>query len=790
MSAELKKKLLESLAQQDDARALQALEKEAAKIASTLSTATAYDTIQHNLELLDSFAYRVPDEALAMITATLNRLDTITLGIPDVPYWSAENRQAFYSKDKLMIACLNVLNRIRYFKLADILPIFLKYQDHTAETVRKQVQDHLKTTASYNFELYEQYGLKPQQDILKSIQELTPDEQRRLLRSLVTLCTAILSPNIEGASSTYQTITLHSAAHPVTPELKAVRQDAIEILKKLYAHATTLDEKKSVLGGLNAASQHPKMGGSAPELLALLQDNGKDVLGFLEQIVPTEKELSFIQEIEHSTYWKYYHGHPDTQAAACRVKAQLDKNEDYQVFKVLIGFNGIFNAWCGDDDAEDTADKHVERAKQRRDARLQALLNDVHPETYPVWQRRILEWVNIKSNDSATFPYFGNFLQKTAEKNPTFVLQLLREHDAALQKFIIPLLLGLLQSAEKQAALAVRDTWLNEKKHLWALAKVCEHAPDFNIVFFKKLAHTAMAQDDTSVLSTAVSVIAAKVDTGGDAFVNTLFPDIIRKLTECASAAWVYEFWFRTERQKISAIMTEDTIDTVLQNCVYLPRIDYHAEYTLQDIAARFPLKIVELFRARLESGKTGDYEAVPYNLSEIPSVLEDAASDVTKTIRQWYNHKNATLKHESGRVLKILYPSFPDTLQTALLNLIEHGDDQDYLFVMDVLRNYDGDIKIQDVCAAIINALPTDSDCLKDIEYILYRTGTVSGEYGFVNAYQAKIAEIEPWLNNESPKIRSFTQSYIQTLEKMIESETERANEDIEKRKYRFGDT
>jgi len=766
------------------------LQTEATKIASTLSTATTYDIIQHNLELLDIFAYRVPDEALAMITATLNRLETITLKIPDDPYWSAESRQAFYSKDKLIIACLNVLNRIRYFKLADILPIFLKYQDHTAETVRKQVQDHLKTTASYNFELYEKLGLQPQQDILKIIQELTPDEQHRLLPSLVTLCTAILSPNIEGASSTYQAITLHSAAHPVTPELKTVRQDAIEILKKLYTRATTLDEKKSVLGGLNAASQYPKMGGSSPELLALLQDNGRDVLGFLEQIVSTERELFFIQEIEHSTYWKYYRGHRDTKAAACRVKARLDKNEEYQVFKVLIGFNGIFHAWCGDDDAEDTADKRVERAKQRRDARLQALLNDVHPETYPVWQRRILEWVNIKSRDLATFPYFVNFLQKTAEKNPTFVLQLLREHDAALQKFIAPLLLGLLQSTEKQAALAVRDTWLNEKKHLWALTKVCEHAPDFDIAFFKKLVHTAMAQDDTSVLSDAVSVIAAKVDTGGDTLVNTLFADIIRKLTECASAAWVYEFWFRAERQKISAIMTENTIDTVLQNCVYLPRIDYHAEYTLQDIAARFPLKIVDLFRARLESGKTGDYEAVPYNLSEIPSVLEDAASDVTKTIRQWYNHKNATLKHESGRVLKILYPSFPDTLQTALLNLIEHGDDQDYLFVMDVLRNYDGDIKIQDVCAALINALPIDSDYLNRIEYILYRTGVVSGEYGFVDAYKAKIAEIEPWLNNESPKIRSFTQSYIQTLENEIESETERANKDIEIRKYRFGDT
>ncbi|MFN7902621.1 MAG: hypothetical protein ACK5O1_07335 [Holosporales bacterium] len=789
MDASLLKSALIRFAESELPEAKDFLQTEAAKIKATLSTTTAYDTIQHNLELLDSFAYRVPDEAFAVITATLNCLETITLKIPDDPYWSAESRQAFYSSDKLMIACLNVLNRIRYFKLAEILPIFLQYQDHTAEPVRKQVQDHLETMASYDLALYEHYGLQPQQNILEVIQKLTPDEQHRFLPSLVTLCKAILSPNIEGASSTYQTITLHSGVHPVTPKLKAVRQDAIEILKKLYARATTLDEKKSVLGGLNAASQHPKMGGSAPELLELLQDNGKDVLGFLEQIVPTERELSFIQEIEHSTYWKYYHGHRDTKAAACRVKAQLDKNEEYQAFKVLIGFHGIFHPWCGDDDAKNTIDNKVELAKQRRDARLEELLNDVHPETYPVWQRRILEWVKIESNDLATFPYFEKFLKKTAEKNPTFVLELLREHDAALQKFIIPLLLGLLQSAEKQAALAVRDTWLNEKKYLWELTKVCEHTPDFDSAFFKKLVHTAMERKDIPVLSTAVGVIAAKVDAGGDALVNTLFPEMIRKLTECASADWVYGFWFRAERQKISAIMTEDTINAVLENCIYLPRIDYHAEYTLQDIAARFPIKIVDLFRARLESGKTGNYEAIPYNLSEIPTVLEDAASDVTRTIRKWYDSEHGTFKRASGRVLKILYPSFPDTFKTALLNLIEDGDEQDYLFVMAVLKNYDGDIKIQDVCAALINALPTNSHYLKDMEIILSNTGGVFGEYGLVDAYNAKIAEIEPWLNNKSLKIQSFTQSYVRNLEKMIESEKKRTNEDIEIRKYRFGD-
>lgn len=165
---------------------------------------------------------------------------------------------------------------------------------------------------------------------------------------------------------------------------------------------------------------------------------------------------------------------------------------------------------------------------------------------------------------------------------------------------------------------------------------------------------------------------------------------------------------------------------------------------------------------------------------------LEGASSTYqTITFHSGVHSEHGTFKWASGRVLKILYPSFPDTFKTALLNLIEDGDEQDYLFVMAVLKNYDGDIKIQDVCAALINALPTNSHYLKDMEIILSNIG----EYGLVDAYNAKIAEIEPWLNNESPKIRSFTQSYVRNLEKIIESEKKRTDEDIEIRKYRFGD-
>jgi hypothetical protein len=770
------------------------LEAEATKIAFTLSTSTNYETIQQNISLLNVFAHRVHEQAFEIITATLKRLETLTLELPDTDYFSVEEKQAFYSKEKLIVACLDVLNHIRYFNLEKALVIFLEYQDHATETVANKVDNYLSKIASYEIEFYEVYGLQAQQQVLEIIQKFNAAKQQRFLPSLVTLCEAMLSPSAEGTVSDYKTVTLRSAPLLLSPELKEIRQGAIDLLEELYRQATTFSQKRSILSALQSASRLPYNGAHSNDLLTLVQENGRHVLDFFERIAQTEHDLLVVQEIEHIAYWSHYHGIDiATREAALRVKERLEEDEEYQVFKVLIGFNGIFMPWRGEEKKEDDVQSAVDLAQQRRDARLEELLRDVSPETYPQWQKRILEWVKIDSKDMATFPYFGNFIQKTAETHPSFALNLLNKNDSELKGFIIPLLLGLLQSAEKQAAIALRNTWLEEPKHLRALARVCEYAQEFDIAFFKKLVQTAMTQGDVFVLSQAIAVIAAKFDIGGDALINTLFADILQKLTEHNFTGWVHEFWFRRETKKISEIMTEGTIDILLKNLVRLPNLDTHAEYILKGIAKRFPLKVIELFSERLEyakqQSKRSAYDAIPYDLHELPSVFQDVADDVTKAIRKWYDGHYVMFSLEGGRLVKILYPAFPNTLETALLNLLQQGDEQGYLFVMAVLRNYEGNVRIQNVCAALINALPIDSNHLNEIKTILSNTGVVSGEYGFVDAYRTRISQIEPWLKDESPKVQSFAQFYIQTLEKMIVAEQERADENIEIRKYRFGD-
>ena len=106
----------------------------------------------------------------------------------------------------------------------------------------------------------------------------------------------------------------------------------------------------------------------------------------------------------------------------------------------------------------------------------------------------------------------------------------------------------------------------------------------------------------------------------------------------------------------------------------------------------------------------------------------------------------------------------------------------------MAILRNYDGNPIIHNVCKEIVKILPDGSNLTNELSIILQSTGVVSGEYGFVEAYKRKIVEIQPWLQDEGPRVKEFAQNYIANLEKFIEYEQKRADEEIILRKHRYG--
>jgi hypothetical protein len=238
--------------------------------------------------------------------------------------------------------------------------------------------------------------------------------------------------------------------------------------------------------------------------------------------------------------------------------------------------------------------------------------------------------------------------------------------------------------------------------------------------------------------------------------------------------------------------MNESVIDAVLTNLLLTKRLDYQAEQILSAVATRFPKKVIEFFGARSRSKADDDldsgYEAIPFQLHELQKPLSEIPDEVIDIVSGWYDGKYGMFIYRGARLLNSIFPDFPQPFEEKLIELVKSGDEKKIFVVLAVLRNYEGRPSIHRVCRELIKAMPGGDEKLKEVVAILDSTGVVSGEYGFVEAYSQKKKEVEGWLTDENEKVRAFADEYRAHLDKMIEWERKRADEDIALRKFRYG--
>lgn len=158
-------------------------------------------------------------------------------------------------------------------------------------------------------------------------------------------------------------------------------------------------------------------------------------------------------------------------------------------------------------------------------------------------------------------------------------------------------------------------------------------------------------------------------------------------------------------------------------------------------------------------------------------------------TVLKAYDGNYSLFIYRGARLLKNIFTELPKAFEQKLISVIQSKQEKDILFVMAILKNYDGKPVIHNVCKELIKVLPDDDSLINEVSIILQSTGVVSGEYGFVEAYKQKIEETKPWLKDKDNKIQDFAKDYISRLEKQIEYEKKRADEDIALRKHQYGD-
>lgn len=790
MDPNLKLKALARLKRSTTAEAKQAISSQLnAAIQQLLEAQTAHE-IAEALEILQVIGVTDSTQTLSAVSEFINELESRKISSDSDAIFGGEIRTT-----SLIGSAIEVLAAINFSDINKVLAELLHLAISPDEAVKKKATETLASMAEYRFNVFYDneshtgLGPAPQIALMNQLSDHDDADLQRYQAPILSVIRSVLSPTISGTKWSYNAVTIQTGTVPDTPGTRSVRAQALALLRRMYKLSTTPRSKIQIINCFDEATKYELRSSSAKSSQEMIEASTLEVLAFFSETIPTEQELQVVQKIEHDTYWTYYHS-PSSRVrdSALSIKAEIDGNAEYAIYKTLIGFEGIFGDWADQD-----SPAHQWRASQEeRQKRAAEFAGQIDNENFEAWRDRIKRYAAIESDDLATFPVFTGFLRTLSEMKPGFATELVQRDGEALQRFLVPMIMGLRSSADGDLAAPIIERWLAEEKNIYAAILSMQNSKPLDLILTKKLLEISIKNNEQgSVGATITNIIVSPTDDVETS--RDIFRSAINYLTERKQPDWIYDVWFRKEAKPFITSLDSNLTDEVLANLIELREIDYHAEEILSYMADRAHLKVIDFFILRLKresaNGKE-EIDAVPYSFHKLDAALKLHPADAIAAVKSLYENDSYLFEFRGGQFLKAIFSDFPNSFEKELLKIIQQTGGRDYHFVIGILKNYDGAPAIFSLCKEMVRLLNADETMWGSIERSLVATGVVSGEYGFAEAYKSKIELLSPWLNDASEKVSGFARNLISKLEIAITTEIQRAKESIELRKFQYGES
>lgn len=802
-------KVLGRLAQSNTQAAEEAIGRACEHAFATLAEGNEYEALEFNIEVLATVGFRRSKDTVSVIDSFIRSVEARQLIYSDEYGALVETLWKYRNACTLISKCIEVLSGLRYLETPAVVDTLLWASTHTEEFVRKDATSALRNLAKYNLGVYygqgtdsgRGIGATPQLLLIDTLERKSSEELKAQFRGVITLLEGLLSTSMESTRWSSTAMTLSRATTPADEDVLSVRQRGISLLKKLYYIFETKSQKLSIIRTLNAATRAESMGRVDKSYEDMISANAREVLAFFAQIAKGE-DLQIIQKLEHDSYWIHFHSPSEqVRSAALKVKAVIDANEEYAIYKTLVGFEAVFGDWSSSKRDESLA----LGAQDFRVKEARVIASRIAGEGFDVWRRRILTFAKTESNDMATFPVFYEFLAEVASSYPAFALDLLINESEQLSKFLIPILRGLWDGETRDRLVPLLREWVKKASpedtdFLYACAKLFLSTKDVDVDLLGQLLDKATELNDAFVLRQVASVAIARSATSGvRSELKALFLRALSFLTELKDANWIRDIWYRKEAKEIVAELSPDERREVMKNLRLLPQIDFQAEGVLAVIAEREPIEVVKFlcsrlyetdeYTAALANQEGGHYEELPFQFYTLQDLLSIDPQMVIEQVLDCYRKDSSLFEFRGAKLLQAIFPQFSEGFQVALVQLIRKGGDAELDFAVGVLSAYSGEIFIHPVARELIKRLPPDSPVVTEVQFALQSTGVVSGEFGMAEAYERKRLEVLDWLQDPDDCIRAFAVKYISELESMREAERARAEESIALRKFNYGE-
>jgi hypothetical protein len=800
-SPDLRLAALEKLVDTKSLAVEQRLSEEFGRAERILRTATDYDELSGALSVLRVLVPRFHMATVPVLETFVRAVPTRALTLEGEPITGAMGR--YRSPQSLIEEAIDVLEKLRYVHTEQVVDLLLELTRDSESEIRTKAGTTLETIAKFNLDVFygnPPRGAEPQARLIAHLAALSDASLLGASNVVLRVLDTVLSPAMQGASWTYMTVTFRRGSVGSDGGVSAMRAEAIGLAKRIYGLSPAVDRRRRVLQTLDSATRREGRVDDV-DAAAMFERDAIAVLEFMRNLVATEA-LPVVQKIEHQAYWNYYHAASQAiKEKALEVRDAIATQGEYQIYKQLIGFEGIFGDW----ETLRRSDESWEYGDGKRREASRRFVAEIDEATYDTWRDRILEFSKTRSDDMATFPVYYDFLQSIGKERPRLALELVGDHTDVMEPFLIALMRGLWTSVEQERVQQITDRWIQSGQHLTALAKSLYTVGANRLSILTAIVDRAVAVDDRAALIEAMGV-AASLYVEGATGAKAIFMRLLRTLAQNDDARWASVAWFSRDFRALVGVLNQDELTELLATLVSLPELNYQAVAIVNEVAKHDLQAVLDFFVARLvrakklaeqRRGERGEsdvddderFEAIPYHLEPLSAVLATAPDALLSTLRAAFGHgEDFIYSYPGARLVAAAFPVFGEPLSGALLKYVGTGSDEDTDFVISVLRAYDGAATILDVCKAIIKAAPERSRLWSEVAAAIEATGVVIGEFGLSQVYERKRQEIEPWLHDEDERVRAFAAWIGEDLRAQVEQERERAEQGTALRKYRYG--
>jgi ppGpp synthetase/RelA/SpoT-type nucleotidyltranferase len=708
--------------------------------------------------------------------------------------------------EQVLIPIGEILSYYRYVDPAKTFAAALAL-DELAEApdAAKGVIELVDRLTKFNFHLAD-HGLGVQVTLLDAIDQLGPegwDAHRQLLTPMLG---NMLSIEVSGTTHHSAKVEFKRGALPESPELKAIRARAVQLLKTIFLRADTDSQRLAALQAIRTATRPPMRGGYSDATQEMIMRSAAEVIALHTQILPgLSLELRQACEAWVNRLYRTYMELPDNMRAQPRlVEAQapliaaglgfrdaINADSEYVIFKTLVGYESVFPpAWV--DKKFDYKD-----AEAYRQTLFPRLVDSVTDATAEVWLRRLDLFARADGTDAATFPSFSKFLGQLAEAKPEIVLGYLPRLDGPLRTFLPRMLNALLKTQLRPQTLAAMDQWIADGQNLALLAWQQRVADPFDEGLLSRILQRAMAIND---LATVTNVLIASADQF-DAHPGTLIAEVFMPAIVFLEASGQYEWlrwrWTSWFGKGIVEGLDEASAERLLQALVRCPELEHNCEYMVASVAKNFPVKVLRFIGERIQLAKSdaapADYEAVPfdpYMLREaLQTQLAKSPDVVLEEAQVWFRTDRLRFPYGGARTVVPIFPAVEGEMATYLMQIATEGDRDELAFLVALMEAYNGQHCLYSILRALVARLEPDDALLKVVARVFDQSGVVSGEFGYAELNVKRKGWIQPWLEDDNDKVRAYGQKRIRELDAIIASETRRAEIDIAMRHLAYGE-